>query len=125
MGPERQRISHRDQCQFLAGTENPDINGPRLGPAVAKLAHSVMKYGSFNKEYKSPILAPPVARHGLPKKPCRKRNTKSPATLFTRAVGMQRITKIPKVAMYGGLRPIIGISESGENTRGPVPYPRT
>ena len=43
MGPDNHNISHSDQCQFSAGTENPEINGPRLGPPVAQPAHPVMK----------------------------------------------------------------------------------
>lgn len=50
IGPDSHSISHKDQCQFVAGTEKPEISGPRDGPAVAKAAHRVKKYGSFMSE---------------------------------------------------------------------------
>lgn len=40
------------------------------------------------------IEAPPLARQGLPKNPCRKRSTRRPAKFLTRAVGMERMTKM-------------------------------
>ena len=43
--------------------------------------------------------APPVARQGEPKKPCRKRRTIRPAKLSTTALGMMRMTKRAKVIM--------------------------
>lgn len=69
--------------------------------------------------------APPVARHGEPKKPCKNLSTMRPAMLSTKAVGMQRMTNMPKLTMYGGLRPIEGISLRGEKSSGPSPYART
>ena len=44
------------------------------------------------------IVAPPLARQGLPKNPWRKRRTRRPAKLLTRAVGMDMMTKRVKVA---------------------------
>ena len=43
------------------------------------------------------IVAPPLARQGEPKKPWRKRRTRRPAKFLTRAVGMERMTKMRKV----------------------------
>jgi len=72
-------------------------------------------------EYMSCRVAPPVARHGEPKKPWRKRRTIRPAKLSTRAVGTRRITKMAYEIMYGGFRPMIGISLRGEKSSGPIP----
>ena len=69
--------------------------------------------------------APPVARQGLPKKPCKNRSTSRPPILFTSAAGTQRITKSAMVTIYGGLRPTEGISLIGEKMSGPVPYAKT
>jgi hypothetical protein len=44
-------------------------------------------------------LAAPVARHGLPKNPCRKRMMRNPAKLSVNAAPMQRRLKIAKVIM--------------------------
>lgn len=30
-GPDNHNISQRDQCQLVAGTEKPEIRGPRAG----------------------------------------------------------------------------------------------
>lgn len=45
------------------------------------------------------MLAPPLARQGLPKKPSRKRRTRRPPRLSTRAVGSARMVKTAKVVM--------------------------
>jgi hypothetical protein len=45
----------------------------------------------------SPILAPPVARAGLPKKPARKRSTRRPPRFDARAVGICKIAKVKSV----------------------------
>tara|TARA_R110002003_G_scaffold46_2_gene3715 strand:- start:2583 stop:2735 length:153 start_codon:yes stop_codon:yes gene_type:complete len=44
------------------------------------------------EEQRTPILAPPLARHGDPNKPRRKRRTIKPPKLSTSAVGTARIT---------------------------------
>jgi hypothetical protein len=95
IGADSQTTSQSDHRQFIAGTLNPEITGPRAGPRVAKAAQAVKAYGSFRRPYMSPMLAPPVARHGLPKNPCKNRSAKRPPKLLTTAVGMLRITKSP------------------------------
>ena len=45
------------------------------------------------------ILAPPFARHGLPKNPSKKRRKKRPPRLSIRAVGRARMVKRAKVTM--------------------------
>jgi hypothetical protein len=52
-----------------------------------------MAKGRFIRLYMSPMEAPPDARQGEPKNPCRKRSTIRPAKLPTKAVGMEMITK--------------------------------
>lgn len=37
-GPLSQSISHSDQRQFSAATENPEMSGPNAGPHVAAKA---------------------------------------------------------------------------------------
>jgi hypothetical protein len=44
-------------------------------------------------------LAAPVARHGLPKNPCRKRMMRNPAKLSVNAAPTQRRLKIANVMM--------------------------
>ena len=124
-GPANQRISQSDQCQFSFGTENPEMMGPRAGPPVAKRAHRHRAYGNLMRENMSPKLAPPVARHGEPKNPCRNRRNNRPPMLSTSAVGTLRMTNKANVAMYGGFRPILGISLNGAQSIGPRPYANT
>lgn len=69
----------------------------------------------------SPSDAAPVARHGLPKKPCRKRRMMKPAKLRHTDAPMERSRYMKKVVMYIGFRPICGISLSGEKSSGPRP----
>ena len=69
IGPASHNISHNDQRQFSAGTEKPLMTGPSAGPHVAESAQKQRMYGSLISENISCIEAPPVARHGLPKKP--------------------------------------------------------
>ncbi|CAI6333275.1 unnamed protein product [Periconia digitata] len=125
IGPFIQSISHIDQRQFSACTLNPEIMGPRAGPVVAAKAHSERTYGSLIRLYMSCRLAPPVAKAGLPKNPWRKRSTTRPAKLSTTDAGIVKMTKMAKEIMYGGFRPMIGISLRGEKRRGPMPYART
>lgn len=65
--------------------------------------------------------APPVARIGEPKNPCRKRKNINAEALSTSARGILISMYSAKVKTYGMLRPILGISLSGENRRGPIP----
>ena len=67
------------------------------------------------------MVAPPFARHGLPKNPCNNRRTSRPLKLWTRAVGTERTTKTMKVIAYTGFRPIEGISLRGAKIIGPIP----
>lgn len=76
-------------------------------------------------ENMSPKLAPPVARQGEPKNPWRNRSTRRPPILLTNAVGTVRMTNNARVAMYGGLRPMEGISLKGAQSMGPRPYAST
>ena len=43
------------------------------------------------------MVAPPVARQGLPRKPWMKRRTRRPAKDLARAVGIERMKKREKV----------------------------
>jgi hypothetical protein len=45
------------------------------------------------------IDAPPDAKQGDPKNPCKNRNMMSPAKVFSNAVGMDMMTKMPIVMM--------------------------
>lgn len=58
-------------------------------------------------------------------KPAKNRRIASPAKFVTSAVGTWRIQKSARVMMYGGVRPIAGISVIGARKSGPTPYPRT
>lgn len=98
-GPLSQSISHSDQRQFSAATENPEMSGPNAGPHVAAKAQMQSTYGSLIRLYMSCRLAPPVARQGEPKKPRRNRRTSKPAKFSTRAAGTQRMTKMAMVIM--------------------------
>ena len=55
-------------------------------------------------------VAPPFARQGLPKNPCRNLKTSKPAILLTNAVGTQSITNMENVTMYGKFLPKAGTS---------------
>jgi hypothetical protein len=68
--------------------------GPNAGPHVAAKAHKLMTYGILIRLNMSCRLAPPVARHGLPKKPNKNLRTIKPGKLSTSAVGTTKITKI-------------------------------
>lgn len=68
--------------------------------------------------------AAPVARHGLPKKPCKKRMTRNPEKLCTVADATRKIRYMANVMIYIGFRPMSGISLRGEKTRGPRPSNR-
>ena len=67
------------------------------------------------------IDAPPIARHGLPKIPDRKRRETSAWKLFDRAVRTLKSMNNRKVREYTLLRPIEGISLRGPNIIGPMP----
>lgn len=107
--------------QPIACTAYVDMVGPHAGPRVATIAHMATAKGNCVGLQISAKEAPAVARHGEHMKPRRKRRTIRPAKLFTSAVGMQRMTKRKPEMAYGGLRPIAGISERGENRRLPRP----
>ena len=98
IGPASHRISHSDQRQPFAVTAKPDNRGPREGPQYAAETQKVIAYGSLSREYISCMVAPELARHGEPKKPCRNRRTSRPAKLSTSAVGSDRMTKMKNVA---------------------------
>ncbi|KAI7972838.1 hypothetical protein EIK77_000725 [Talaromyces pinophilus] len=123
-GAANHKISHNDHRHVSAGTLKPDMMGPIAGAPKAKSAQLYIKYGASRGLLTSVIEAPPVAKQGEPKNPCRKRKTMSPGTLSTSAVGTLKTMKINIVAIYGGLRPTDGISERGLKNIGPNPYPR-
>ena len=58
-------------------------------------------------------------------KPNKNLRTMNPGNEFVIAVGMHRMTNNPNDIIYGGFLPIAGISERGENSKGPIPYPKT
>ena len=53
--------------------------------------------------------APPLARQGLPKNPCKKRSTMRAAKLSTTAAIIETMKKRTKEIIYGGFLPIIAI----------------
>jgi hypothetical protein len=124
-GPEIQSISHWLHLHPFASTANAERSGPRDGPHEAIPAQMAMIYGIFEPGNMSWKLAPAVARHGEPKNPSKNRRTSRPAKLSTRDVGMVRMTNMANVMMYGVVRPIAGISLSGLNIIGPIPYANT
>src|SRR5437660_996847 len=88
IGPLSQRTSHIDQCHPSAGTEKPEISGPRAGPAVTNPAQPVRRYGISSRLYISVIDALPVARAGEPKTPWKNRRTTNPGKLLISAKGI-------------------------------------
>jgi hypothetical protein len=97
-----------NRCKAGKGLTKPEMRGPRAGAAKEKDTQHATEYGRYSREYMSPMLAPPLARHGLPKKPSKKRKTRRPPRLSTREVGTANMTKMPNVEMYGMLRPNTG-----------------
>lgn len=67
----------------------------------------------------------PVANGGLPRNPDKKRKTQNPVKFLTYTVAICSTQNRDKVMIYGGVRPIDGISEMGERMSGPTAYPRT
>jgi hypothetical protein len=95
--PDNHNISHSDHRQLSAGTAKPDKKGPRAGAQKAADTQNAMAMGTYSILHKSCIVAPPVAKHGLPKKPCKNRRNDKPPKLLTKTVGTDRITKSAKV----------------------------
>lgn len=76
-------------------------------------SHSTLRalfpyFRTLGKDELTPNVAPPFARHGLPKKPSRKRSVNRPPKLSTKAVGIVRMMKIAKLLMYGRFLPNCG-----------------
>jgi hypothetical protein len=67
------KISHIENLQPRTGIANPETKVPIAGAQKTQNPHVDMACGRISEEYMSAIEAPPVARQGLPKKPCRKR----------------------------------------------------
>jgi hypothetical protein len=86
-GADIHKMIQKDQCQFSATTVNPDSKGPTDGPANIDATHMAIGYGRYNIEYISCIDAPPFARQGEPKNPCKKRRKTRAPKLLTAAVG--------------------------------------
>lgn len=99
IGEDAQMLSKSDHLHPLTGTEKPESSGPSAGPQYAALTHITSPYGMAINEYMSPMDAPPEAKHGDPKKPCRNRSTIRPAKLGAKAVGMDRMTNRNMVIM--------------------------
>lgn len=97
-GPESHNISHNDHRQFSAATAKPDSKGPRAGAQKAADTQNAMAIGTYSILHMSCIVAPPVAKHGLPKNPCKNRSTSKPPKLSTKAVGSDSITNMANVA---------------------------
>jgi hypothetical protein len=119
--PHMMSSSYRDHLQELNGTENPDSNGPRAGPAKAATPQNARPYGILGNDRRSPAEAPPVARTGPPRTPWIKRRTTSPGKFETRHVTAVMMMKSVKDAKYGIFLPIRGISDSGLKNKGPTP----
>jgi hypothetical protein len=66
------------------------------GPISVAHPQNVSPYGILGKERISAAEAPPVARTGPPRKPCRKRRTTRPGKLETREVTAVIIMKREK-----------------------------
>lgn len=70
------------------------------------------------------IVAPPVACAGEPMKPLRKRKRSTVSIFLAVAMGTWTRIKRARVARYTLLRPMLGASDRGDQTIGPVAYPR-
>lgn len=68
-------------------------------PDTAPMPQTARPYVRLAGEYMSLILAPPVARLGLPMKPVRKRKARSMPKFAASAVGTCRTTKSSNVRM--------------------------
>src|SRR5882757_8465608 len=79
---------HIVHLQLSAWATKPPAMGAVAGAHTAKVPQSVMPYTRFLGLYKSPIVAPPVARIGEPTKPVMKRNARSMPKFVDRAVGI-------------------------------------
>jgi hypothetical protein len=119
--PQMMSSSYIDHLQELNGTENPDSNGPRAGPAKAATPQNARPYGILGNDRISPAEAPPVARTGPPRTPWIKRRTTSPGKFEARLVTAVMMMKSVKDAKYGIFLPISGISDSGLKNKGPTP----
>lgn len=60
----------------LACAAKPPNIGPNTGPQIPKLPQMQKPYATLAGEYMSAMVAPPVARAGLPTKPARKRKVR-------------------------------------------------
>jgi len=69
------------------------------------------------------MVPPPVARHGLPQKPVNQRKTRNMATFEAKPTGSWKMIKRRRVQKKIPLRPTFGISDMGDQSIGPRPYP--
>lgn len=113
--------SYRDHRQELNGTEYPESNGPRAGPAKAATPQNARPYGILGNDRRSPAEAPPVARTGPPRTPWIKRRLTNPGKFETRHVIAVMMMKSVKDVKYGKFLPMRGISDSGLKNKGPTP----
>ena len=80
-----------------------------------------MPYGTWDASNMSKIVAPPVARGGLPTKPVMNRNTRNMGIFVANPVGSWSSVNTTSVQKYIELRPNRGISLSGDQSIGPRP----
>src|SRR6201996_5122149 len=98
-GPDIHKISQRDHLQTFAVTAKPDNKGPRAGALKPADTQNATAIGTYNRLYMSCIVAGPVAKHGLPKKPCKNRRNNNPPRSLTKAVGTDSITNKANVTI--------------------------
>jgi hypothetical protein len=96
---------------------------PKAGATKQAVAQAEMPKGKYSSLKTSDSDAPPVARIGEPRKPCKNRRNMKAGALRMRARGMLTSVYRKNVVAYGMLRPIWGISLNGEKSKGPMPYP--
>jgi hypothetical protein len=130
----------------FAGAMYPPTIGPKTGPPTPKenLCESSIRQSkkiTHNHVPKNPqmqipyatragsnmsvIVAPPVARQGLPKNPVNSRKTRNIGMLTAKPVGSCNRTNARIVQKYTPPRPSVGISDIGLQSIGPSPYPLT
>ena len=71
------------------------------------------------------IVAPPVAWAGDPAKALRKRKTRVVSILLANTIGSLSSIKAASVTTYIVLRPIRGAFGTGNQSMGPIAYPRS